>query len=120
MRTARYQRRLARVNRNASHVDVAPHTTGEAFDVSYKFMSPAEQNFVMQQVARMEREGLVEALREPKNSLHVYVFAEGHRPSEALVAQSLDDVGEVPRPRMAPRRSRVPAVRGGARAMKRS
>lgn len=124
VRTARYQRRLARVNSNASTVDIAPHTTGEAFDITYKFMAPDEQNFLMEEVARLERAGRVEALRERRNSLHVYVFATGQRPSEQLVAQFLDDVGDEPRPRIAPRRSRAPAVRagklrGGVRARRR-
>lgn len=113
VRSARYQRRLARVNRNASRVDIAPHTTGEAFDVTYKFMVPDEQSFLMEDVARLERQGRVEALRERRNSLHVYVFADGQRPSEQLVAQFLDEVGDEPRPRLAPRRSRAAAVRSG-------
>jgi hypothetical protein len=121
VRTVRYQRRLARVNSNASRVDLAPHTTGEAFDVSYKFMAPDEQNFLMGEIARLKRAGRVEALRERNNSLHVYVFATGRPPQDQLVAQFLDDVAEA-HPRLAPRRSAGPAargrLRGGARAMK--
>src|SRR5207253_1896776 len=35
VRTERYQRRLGRVNANATHVETPPHTTGCAFDISY-------------------------------------------------------------------------------------
>jgi hypothetical protein len=91
IRTQRYQRRLSRVNANATKIDIPPHTTGMAFDISYKFMSPDEQTFVMDEVARMEREGRLEALREKRNHLHVYVFAK-EPPPHAQVAQYLDDV----------------------------
>ena len=75
MRTERYQRRLSRVNRNATRVDIPPHATGMAFDISYKFMAADEQNFIMEHVARLESEGRVEALRENRNAIHVYTFA---------------------------------------------
>jgi hypothetical protein len=120
VRTGRYQRRLARVNSNASRVEAAPHMSGEAFDISYKFMAPDEQNFIMTEVAQLERQGLVEALRERNNSLHVYVFADGQRPAEARVAQYLDEVEEQQGMRRAPTRSaRGRASRGGIRAMRR-
>jgi hypothetical protein len=91
VRTQRYQRRLSGVNSNATRVDLPPHTTGMAFDISYKFMAPDEQNFVMEQVARLEDAGRVEALRERRNHLHVYVLADG-RPDDTLIASFLDDV----------------------------
>ena len=34
IRTQRYQKRLGRVNRNATPVEMPPHTTGMAFDIS--------------------------------------------------------------------------------------
>ncbi len=92
VRTERYQRRLSRVNRNATRVDIPPHATGMAFDISYKFMAADEQNFLMDQVARLEAEGRVEALRENRNAIHIYTFADGHRPAEPLVAGFLSDV----------------------------
>jgi hypothetical protein len=92
VRTQRYQRRLSRVNPNAALVDTAPHTTGQAFDISYKYMAHDEQNFVMSTLARMEDEGQVEALRERRNHFHVYAFSGGQRPAEPLVASLLDDV----------------------------
>jgi hypothetical protein len=92
VRTERYQRRLSRVNRNAAKVDIPPHATGMAFDISYKFMAADEQNFIMDHVAALESQGRVEALRENRNAIHVYTFAGGQRPSEPVVAGFLEDV----------------------------
>ena len=92
IRTERYQRRLSRVNRNATRVEIPPHATGMAFDISYKFMPPDEQNLIMEHVARLEAAGRVEALRENRNAIHVYTFADGQRPAEPLVAGFLSDV----------------------------
>src|SRR6185295_10125226 len=39
VRTERYQRRLTRVNANATSVEIPPHTTGCAFDISYRYMA---------------------------------------------------------------------------------
>jgi hypothetical protein len=117
VRTQRYQRRLSRVNPNAALVDTAPHTTGMAFDISYKFMANDEQNFVMARLAELEREGRVEALRERRNHFHIYAFAGGERPAEPLVASLLDDV-EAANPaayRPAPRRRPAARRTGNAR-----
>lgn len=116
VRTERYQRRLSRVNRNATKVEIPPHATGMAFDISYKFMAPDEQNFLMEHVADMEAAGRVEALRENRNAIHIYTFADGHRPSEPLIAGFLSDVEEAHpssvRPaRVAPRPTRARAAR---------
>jgi hypothetical protein len=92
VRTERYQRRLSRVNRNAARVDIPPHATGMAFDISYKFMAADEQNFLMEHAARLEAEGRVEALRENRNAIHIYTFANGQRPADMLVAGFLSDV----------------------------
>jgi len=92
VRTERYQRRLSRVNRNATRVDIPPHATGMAFDISYKFMAADEQNLIMEHAARLEAEGRVEALRENRNAIHIYTFANGQRPAEPLVAGFLFDV----------------------------
>jgi len=99
VRTARYQRRLIRLNPNASRAEMPPHTTGEAFDVTYRFMAPDEQNFLMEEIAQRKRDGQVEALRENRNAFHVYVFVNGRRPPEELVDQYVDVVGE-PYPRL--------------------
>ena len=122
VRTERYQRRLSRVNRNATTVDIPPHATGMAFDISYKFMAADEQNFLMEHVARLEAEGRVEALRENRNAIHVYTFAGGRRPPEPTVAGFLSDVedahpGSAVKRAPAPKpRARRAAARGKARA----
>jgi Family of unknown function (DUF5715) len=92
VRTERYQRRLSRVNANATHVEIPPHTTGCAFDISYRYMAADEQQFLMDRIAKLEDEGKVESLKERRNHFHVFVFADGRRPPEELVAQFLDDV----------------------------
>jgi len=101
VRTQRYQRRMVRNSPNATGVEMAPHTTGMAFDISYKFMAPDEQNFVMQDVAKLEDDGKVESLRERNNSIHVYTYADGHRPDETLVTDYLPEV-EAAHPNSAP------------------
>jgi hypothetical protein len=108
VRTQRYQRRMVRNSPNATGVDLAPHTTGMAFDVSYKFMAPDEQNFVMEEVARMEEAGQIEGLRERNNSIHVYTYADGHRPAEDLVTGFLDDV-QAAHPNSGPQKKKVVA-----------
>jgi hypothetical protein len=92
VRTERYQRRLGRVNANATRVEIPPHTTGCAFDISYRYMAADEQQFLMDRIAKLEDDGKVESLRERRNHFHVFVFADGRRPPEELVAQFLDDV----------------------------
>lgn len=114
VRTLQYQRRLSRVNPNASRLEVSPHTTGLAFDILDKFMPNDEQNFVMQEVARLERDGRVEALRERRNHIHVYVFETGERPPETLVASFFDEV-EAAHPGSAPHAS-VSRARPGPKA----
>ena len=110
IRTQRYQKRLGRVNRNATPVEMPPHTTGMAFDVSYKFMAPDEQNFLMEEVARLKEGSRVEALRERRNHFHIYVLA-GGLPSEALIASFFDEV-EAAHPNSAPRPAAAPASSG--------
>lgn len=115
VRTQRYQRRMVRSSPNATGVDMAPHTTGMAFDISYKFMAPDEQNFVMQEVARLEDEGRIESLRERNNSIHVYTYADGHRPAEALVTGYLDDV-EAAHPNSGPQKKKLVGPRRKGKA----
>jgi hypothetical protein len=116
VRTERYQRRLSRVNRNATRVEIPPHATGMAFDISYKFMAPDEQNFLMEHVARMEAEGRVEALRENRNAIHIYTFKDGRRPDETLVAGFLSDVQDAHPGSARP----APTARTGARSRTRT
>ncbi|HEX8161556.1 MAG TPA: DUF5715 family protein [Pyrinomonadaceae bacterium] len=91
VRTDEYQRRLNAVNPNATLIETAPHTTGLAFDIYYHFMTAAEQNFVMADLARLEREGRVEALRELRDHYHVFAFAGGRPPEEKLVREEIGD-----------------------------
>lgn len=86
VRTEQYQRHLSETNRNAARNAVPPHTTGQAFDIYYYFMSGAEQDFLMGEIARLKSEGRVEALRESRDNIHVFVFATGHPPAESLIA----------------------------------
>jgi len=113
VRTEEYQARLGRAgNPNATTISTAPHTTGLAFDILYKFMSKAEQERLMGQVARLEDEGRVEALYENLNHIHVFAFADGQRPNESLIQASLRQVdAELPVFKPAPRKAKRPAVR---------
>jgi hypothetical protein len=90
VRTEEYQRLLRESgNPNAADVAPPPHTTGLAFDVYYRYMTAAEQEFVMAEIARLEREGRVEALRELRDHYHVFVFAAGHPPPAEAVDRIL-------------------------------
>jgi len=111
VRTERYQQLLGEVNTNATRIATPPHTTGLAFDVYDHYMSAAEQNELMRYVAELKDEGRVEALRENRDHIHIYAFADGRRPPEALIARSLDDI----RPALmgSPRRASV--VKKGTR-----
>lgn len=90
IRTEEYQRTLREAgNANAGSFRVEPHTTGLAFDVYYHFMTAAEQQFVMDEIARLERGGRVEALRELRDHYHVFAFPGGVRPDDDLVEKVL-------------------------------
>ncbi|PYQ13504.1 MAG: hypothetical protein DMF80_14600 [Acidobacteria bacterium] len=120
VRTERYQQMLGEVNPNATRIATPPHTTGLAFDIYDRYMTGEEQNDLMRYVARLEDEGRVEALRENRDHIHVFAFAEGRRPDEKLIASSLEAVGPAGRPAAArpaatPRHRRV-AV--GAKALR--
>jgi hypothetical protein len=109
VRTEEYQVRLGKAgNPNATTISTAPHTTGLAFDVLYKFMTAAEQESLMSQIARLEDEGRVEALRENLNHIHVFAFTDGQRPRESLIQASLRQVdAELPAAKPAPRKARA-------------
>ena len=97
VRPEQYQRALRRVNRGAAVIDTPPHSTGLAFDIDYRYMSNAEQNFVMAELARLKQAGRIEVLRERRANIHVFVFIDGTRPSDELVTASLEDVGPSPK-----------------------
>jgi hypothetical protein len=115
VRTEEYQRLLRESgNPNAADVAPPPHTTGFAFDVYYRYMTAAEQEFVMSEIARLERAGRVEALRELRDHYHVFVFAEGRPPDAALVEKKLGRGGK-----KEPNEVEKPEVVKGAKRSKR-
>jgi hypothetical protein len=93
MRPEQYQHALRRVNRYAVVIDTPPHSTGLAFDIDYRYLSIAEQNFVMNELARMKDEGRIEVIRERGANYHVFAFIDGQRPSDDLITASLDEAG---------------------------
>lgn len=91
VRPEQYQHALRKVNRNAVLIDTPPHSTGLAFDIDYRYMSGAEQTFIMTDLARIKNEGRIEAIRERNANYHVFVFIDGKRPADDLITASLDD-----------------------------
>ena len=91
VRPEQYQRALRRVNRNAIMIDTPPHSTGLAFDIDFRYMSAVEQAFVMDELARLKREGRIEVIRERNANYHVFAFMNGARPSDDLIAASLEE-----------------------------
>lgn len=91
VRPEQYQRVLARVNRNAVKIDTPPHSTGLAFDIDYRYMTGAEQSFVMTELARLKNAGRIEAIRERNANYHVFAFLNGTRPSDDLIASKLEE-----------------------------
>lgn len=91
VRPEQYQRSLRRVNRNAIMIDTPPHSTGLAFDIDYRYMSGAEQSFVMNELARLKREGRIEVIRERNANYHVFAFIDGVRPPDDLITASLEE-----------------------------
>jgi len=96
VRTEQYQHSLRRVNRNAVTIDSPPHSTGLAFDIDYRYMSIAEQNFLMAELARLKNAGRIEVIRERNANYHVFAFVNGARPSDDLVTASLEKAGAPP------------------------
>lgn len=97
MRPEQYQHSLRRVNRNAVTIDAPPHSTGLAFDIDYRYMSVAEQNFVMRELARLKNDGRIEVIRERSANFHVFAFIDGARPSDDLITASLEKAGAPPK-----------------------
>lgn len=86
-RSMDYQILLNQGNANSYRVTSAsalpPHTSGCAFDLARKHMTFEEQNFIMEVLAGMEREGLVDALIEggANACFHVFVYDDGRPPA---------------------------------------
>jgi hypothetical protein len=93
VRPEQYQRTLRRSNRNAVLIDTPPHSTGLAFDIDYRYMSGAEQTFLMAELARMKIAGRIEVIRERAANYHVFAFIDGVRPSDDLITASLEEAG---------------------------
>jgi hypothetical protein len=93
IRPEQYQHALRRVNRYAVLIETPPHTTGLAFDIDYRYMSGAEQNFVMAELARLKDAGRIEVIRERGANYHVFAFIDGQRPPDDLIAASLEEAG---------------------------
>jgi len=93
VRPEEYQHVLRRSNRAATNIDTPPHSTGLAFDIDYRFMPLGEQNFVMNELAQLKRDGRIEVLRERAANFHVFAFMDGVRPSDDLITVALDEVG---------------------------
>ena len=93
VRPEQYQHVLRRVNRNAVLIETPPHSTGLAFDIDYRYMNGAEQNFLMNELARLKDAGRIEVLRERTANYHVFVFLDGARPNDDLITASLQEAG---------------------------
>lgn len=91
VRPEEYQHALRRVNRNAVLIEAPPHSTGLAFDIDYRYMSGAEQTFIMNELAQLKNQGRIEAIRERNANYHVFAFLNGTRPNDDLITASLDD-----------------------------
>src|SRR6185503_1190588 len=85
VRPEQYQHALRRVNRNAVLIETPPHSTGLAFDIDYRYMGAPEQSFVMNELARLKRDGRIEVIRESNANYHVFAFVAGTRPSDDLI-----------------------------------
>jgi hypothetical protein len=129
VRPEQYQHALRKVNRNAVVIDTPPHSTGLAFDIDYRYMSGAEQNFLMTKLASLKDEGRIEVIRERNANYHVFAFVDGKRPGDALVTASLEKAGAPPvedahhsnKPPVKTAKSARPAKRGmKPRAVKKS
>ncbi len=85
-RSMEYQISLNKTNPNSFMVrgagSLPPHTSGCAFDLARKHLTADEQNFVMAELAKMEREGILDALREGNLNacFHVFVYDDGKPP----------------------------------------
>jgi len=85
-RSMEYQISLNKTNGNSFRVrgkgSLPPHTSGCAFDLARKHMTAEEQNFMMAELAKMENEGILDALREGNANacFHVFIYDDGIAP----------------------------------------
>ena len=85
-RSMEYQISLNRTNPNSFKVrgagSLPPHTSGCAFDLSRKQMTAEEQNFMMEELVKLERAGKLDALIEGNLNacFHVFIYDDGIAP----------------------------------------
>lgn len=85
-RSMDYQISLNSTNANSFKVSgkdsTPPHSSGCAFDIARKQLTAEEQNFIMQQLSKMETNGKVDALTEfgTNATFHVFVYQDGKPP----------------------------------------
>ncbi|MEN3333910.1 MAG: hypothetical protein V7641_3275 [Blastocatellia bacterium] len=96
IRPEQYQMRLSEKNPNATRIATPPHATGLAFDVYNFYMTAAEQDYLMGVIAALKMAGRVEALRENRDHIHVFAFADGARPDEKLIASAINQSSAKP------------------------
>jgi hypothetical protein len=95
-RSMEYQISLNKINPNSFTVrgpgSLPPHTSGCAFDLSRKFQSAEEQNFMSNMLADMENEKILDGLREGNANacFHVFIYDDGQPPGGASARQFID------------------------------
>ncbi len=83
LRSMDYQISLNKTNSNSFKVSgkgsLPPHTSGCAFDISRKNLTSAEQNFLMQKFAELERGRKIDSLREGNANacFHSFIYPDG-------------------------------------------
>lgn len=88
VRSIEYQVALNTSNANSFKVSgtnpLVSHSSGCAFDLSYKQMTAKEQNFLMAKIADLENKGLIEGILEGGEIpvLHIFVYADGKPPKK--------------------------------------
>ena len=120
VRPEQYQKHLSKTNANATRIPSPPHATGLAFDVYNYYMTSAEQNYLMGLIAKLESEGRVEALRETRDHIHVFVFPDGQRPAEKLITQEINHKSAESKPEPQNKRAKKSASAVRAQSGRRS
>lgn len=86
-RSMEYQISLNANNANSFKVSgegsLPPHTSGCAFDLARKQMTTDEQNFMIETLAGMENEGILDALIEyhVNSCFHIFIYDDGRPPA---------------------------------------
>jgi pSer/pThr/pTyr-binding forkhead associated (FHA) protein len=86
-RSMEYQISLNANNPNSFKVSgkgaLPPHTSGCAFDLARKPMDVEEQNFMIEELARLENDGVLDALIEYNANacFHIFIYDDGKAPA---------------------------------------